>query len=279
MTTDMTEPYSRAADAVREADAIFIGAGAGMGVDSGLPDFRGDEGFWNAYPPFEQRNLNFYDLANPRWFEDDPELAWGFYGHRLHLYRKTQPHEGFELLLKWSEDKDLRPFIFTSNVDGQFQQAGFGSDSVVECHGSIHHMQCSRPCDRDIWDGHSLSVDVDEETFRAEPPLPDCEDCGSVARPNVLMFGDLQWISTRTDRQHNRMQNWLDEVDDRTLAVVECGAGTAVPTVRHRCERLAEAFDAPLIRINPREAHGPEPQTISIADGALDALRRIDELL
>jgi len=66
-----------------------LGAGAGMGVDSGLPDFRGDEGFWKAYPPMAKLGIRFSSMANPRWFESDPELAWGFYGHRLNLYRAT----------------------------------------------------------------------------------------------------------------------------------------------------------------------------------------------
>ena len=52
-----------------------------MGVDSGLPDFRGDRGFWKAYPPYAKLGLHFAEMANPRWFDSDPELAWGFYGH------------------------------------------------------------------------------------------------------------------------------------------------------------------------------------------------------
>src|SRR4051812_21640548 len=93
---------NRAAQAVQSAGALFIGAGAGMGVDSGMPDFRGDRGFWNAYPPYEKLGLNFIALANPRWFRTDPALAWGFYGHRLNLYRATQPHEGFQILRRWA---------------------------------------------------------------------------------------------------------------------------------------------------------------------------------
>jgi len=73
-----------------------------MGVDSGLPDFRGDQGFWKAYPPYAKLGLSFVELANPRWFATDPELAWGFYGHRRGLYRRTVPHEGFARLLRWS---------------------------------------------------------------------------------------------------------------------------------------------------------------------------------
>ena len=92
------DDVQRAAEAIAKAKALLVTAGAGMGVDSGLPDFRGDEGFWKAYPPFRELGLRFVDLASPGWFEDDPELAWGFYGHRLELYRRTVPHRGFEVL-------------------------------------------------------------------------------------------------------------------------------------------------------------------------------------
>src|SRR5579871_3047174 len=99
--TPTSDPRLRqAAEAVAAAEALLIGAGAGMGVDSGLPDFRGDQGFWRAYPPYAKLRLSFMDLASPEWFARDPQLAWGFYGHRLNLYRATQPHAGFQILLK-----------------------------------------------------------------------------------------------------------------------------------------------------------------------------------
>src|SRR6478752_3216688 len=87
-----------AARAIGDAHALLITAGAGMGVDSGLPDFRGTDGFWRAYPAFQKLGLRFEQLANPAWFATDPALAWGFYGHRLNLYRRTVPHEGFQIL-------------------------------------------------------------------------------------------------------------------------------------------------------------------------------------
>ena len=96
---------ARAARALHDAEALLVMAGAGMGVDSGLPDFRGDAGFWRTYPPFAKLGLRFVDLASPRWFADDPELAWGFYGHRLNLYRATAPHGGFATLLGWARAK------------------------------------------------------------------------------------------------------------------------------------------------------------------------------
>lgn len=272
----MTDALERAAEAIASAEAIFVGAGAGMGVDSGLPDFRGNSGFWRAYPPFQKLGLSFVDLANPRWFDREPTLAWGFYGHRLNLYRDTAPHEGFRLLREWGGSKPGGVFAFTSNVDGHFQRAGYADDEVCECHGSIHHLQCSLPCEPAIWDATDTAVDVSDE-FRASEPLPACQ-CGRTARPNILMFGDMRWVENRSEEQTLRMRDWLRESAGARLVVVECGAGTAVPTVRWQCERVSAAFDAPLVRINPRESHGPA-RTISIAEGALSALRTIDERL
>ena len=88
-TSSSQSKFQQAAQVIADADALVIAAGAGMGVDSGLPDFRGNEGFWRAYPALAKANLNFAEVASPRTFVQDPSLAWGFYGHRLDLYRKT----------------------------------------------------------------------------------------------------------------------------------------------------------------------------------------------
>ena len=80
-TSPANLPLQRAAEALRQADALLITAGAGMGVDSGLPDFRGREGFWRAYPTVAKLGLSFEEMANPHWFAENPELAWAFYGH------------------------------------------------------------------------------------------------------------------------------------------------------------------------------------------------------
>ena len=263
----------QARQVLEEAQALLITAGAGMGVDSGLPDFRGNEGFWNAYPPFRSRGLKFSDLANPQWFDRDPATAWGFYGHRKNLYRETNPHDGFRLLLAHGARLPGRYFVFTSNVDGQFQKAGYNPDRVAETHGSIHHLQCTRrDCDSGIW--HSIKrVTVDEIDMQAEEPHPRCPSCGSVARPNILMFGDGRWRTERTDRQEDRMAEWLDRIDTSRLVVVELGAGTAIPTVRNFSEQQ-QRWGATLIRINPREPEGP-PGTISLPVGSLQGLQAI----
>ncbi len=262
----------RAAEALAAADAVLVATGAGMGVDSGLPDFRGEQGFWRAYPPMKKLGLSFYDLADPRWFRDDPTLAWGFYGHRLNLYRATRPHRGFTLLRDLAGSRPL--FAFTSNVDGQHQAAGWTEEQVFECHGSLRHLQCLSCCTDEVWSAEGLEVTVDEATFRATGELPRCPRCTLMARPNVLMFGDFSWSGVRSAEQNERYRRWLGELGGGALAVVELGAGTAVPSVRWQSESLASRCGATLIRVNPREAQGPRG-TISIAAGALDAMEAI----
>lgn len=266
----------QAARAIEQARFLLVGAGAGMGVDSGLPDFRGNEGFWRAYPPLRRLGIRFEAMANPGWFQRDPELAWGFYGHRLNLYRDTEPHGGFSIIRRWAEDRS--GFVFTSNVDGHFQRAGF--TDVLECHGSINHLQCADPCGPTIWSADATDVVVDPETFRAKGQLPQCPACGGMARPNILMFGDARWVWDRTEAQSAALQRWTAEAERAGgLVVIELGAGTAVPTVRHHCEAAVPGVGRGcLIRINPREPQAPHG-AVSLPMGALEALTRIDALI
>jgi NAD-dependent SIR2 family protein deacetylase len=271
-----SERFEGAAAAIRGARALVVATGAGMGVDSGLPDFRGDQGFWKAYPAYERLGLSFVDAANPDRFEEDPAFGWGFYGHRLHLYRDTTPHDGYRILRSWTEDLGIPAFAVTSNVDGQFQKAGFDGARIHEVHGSIHHLQCTVPCGEDIWPCDE-DVPVDPETMRALR-LPACRSCRRVARPNILMFGDGAWLPGRSSAQARRFDAFLEEHGEEGLAVLEIGAGTAVATIRWMTERLGRAPGTTVIRVNPREADIRAPH-IGIPGGALESLRGIDRAL
>jgi NAD-dependent SIR2 family protein deacetylase len=272
----MQDQLLQAAQALRRADALLISAGAGMGVDSGLPDFRGREGFWRSYPVLANLRLSFEEMANPAAFQKDPSLAWAFYGHRLNLYRQTNPHPGFSLLLDYARKKPNGFFVFTSNVDGHFQKAGFPEDALIECHGSIHHFQCAEPCSKAIWEASPGDIPIDEKNFRATQPLPLCPHCHSLARPNILMFNDIYWIQDRTRAQNHLFELWLQSLIRvrSSLAVLECGAGTAVPTVRYISERTASLFKGTLIRINPRESEVPTGG-ISLALGAEEGIKKL----
>jgi NAD-dependent SIR2 family protein deacetylase len=268
------DKFIQAAKLIRSADGLLIGAGAGIGVDSGLPDFRSDNGFWKAYPALGKIGISFYQAANPRNFIANPALAWGFYGHRLKLYRETEPHDGFAVLLAIAATLKHGAFVYTSNVDGQFQTAGFDSNRIVECHGSIHCLQCTRAsCNAEIWSAQKFMPEVDNETCTLinDPPL--CPSCGGIARPNILMFGDANWLSERVEQQEQRWDAWRHRV--KNLVVIEIGAGVDIPSVRIFCENTC----MPIIRINPRDAELDGQAGVSLKFGALEALTGITRAL
>lgn len=267
----------RAADLIDNADSIIIAAGAGMGVDSGLPDFRGNEGFWKAYPALARTQLDFADIASPKTFDNNIRLAWGFYGHRLALYRNTIPHEGFHILKQWAESKAKSYSIFTSNVDGQFQAAGFAEQAIHECHGSIHHLQCLDGCSDVVWSAEKFKPDVDENECHLTNMPPPCKECGGYARPNILMFGDWGWVKMRTKKQSARQHEWLSTV--KRPLVIELGAGIHIPSVRKFSEKIITQHNGRLIRINPRESEVNNREDVGLACGALEGLQAIAKTL
>lgn len=254
------------------ADSLLISAGAGMGVDSGLPDFRGNQGMWQAYPELGKQRIDFTEIANPNAFKQHPALAWGFYGHRLKLYRQTLPHQGFHLLKQLSKQLALPYFVFTSNVDGQFQKSGFDPNRIYECHGSIHHLQCLKTCTPNIWSAEELQPKIDTQQCKWLGQQPQCPNCGGLARPNILMFNDMTWLSQQHDQQAKRLQAFLKQ--HHHPIVIEIGAGTAIPTVRYFSERFAPY----LIRINPREYGLPKQGGVALATQAQVGIESIYQI-
>src|SRR5574344_1107762 len=239
----MVEKLDERKQIIAEAEAILITVGAGMGVDSGLPDFRGKEGFWKAYPIAQKLNLSFHELANPKWFYINPKLAWAFYGHRYNLYKNTIPHDGFKMLLDLVKSKNDNYFIFTSNVDGQFQKANFDKEKIIECHGSINTFKCLYNCSKNIWESDIEKIHVEEEEFVA--------------------------IDTPT------CPKWKKENKGKKLLIIELGAGTAISTVRRESENIAKYYNGKLIRINPRDFQVDSNYGYSIPFGAVEGLKSI----
>ena len=107
--------------------------------------------------------------------------------------------------------------------------------------------------------------------------LPLCPHCGALARPNILMFNDSEWLEERSEQQAARLERWLGGV--RRPVVVELGAGTAIPSVRHFSQRIVQRLGGRLVRINPRECEVPTRLDVGIAAGAAHALAEIDRVI
>jgi NAD-dependent SIR2 family protein deacetylase len=169
-------------------------------------------------------------------------------------------------------------FVVTSNVDGHFFFADFPAERILEKHGDIHRYQCTIPCTGAIWLDRPPILKVDLTTFQAFGELPHCPECGALARPNVLMFNDDAWIPDVTEEQQERYADWLSGLSGRRVVIIECGAGTAIPTIRFAARRAAERSLATLVRINPDHSEGDE-SAIVLRFPALQALTRIQQAL
>lgn len=264
--------YEDAIRLIQSKKFLLITAGAGMGVDSGLPDFRGSKGFWTKSGLMKNSSMSYRDLARPKLFRNLPSRAWGFYGQRIKGYIETVPHEGFDILKKWTEENFSDYFVFTSNVDNQFQKAGFPDNKIVECHGSILHKQCLKNCCKKVWDMDSIEFEIDARNF-ALGEFPKCPKCGGPARPNVHMFADLEWIGSRTAKQERRYNSWLESINRDELLIIELGAGVIIKNIRLEGKSLG----VPIIRINPDESE--VEKGASISTGSLEALKQLNGLL
>ncbi|SAL16347.1 silent information regulator protein Sir2 [Caballeronia sordidicola] len=122
MTMINSTDIQRAADWIRNADGIVIAAGAGMSVDSGLPDFRGTDGLWTSLLPVGMTERDVGSLTQGDCFVEKPVDAWRFYGRALQVCRQLKPHPGYAMLKRWAEGARHGAFVFTSNVDATFRR-------------------------------------------------------------------------------------------------------------------------------------------------------------
>ncbi|MBN3725311.1 SIR2 family NAD-dependent protein deacylase [Burkholderia sp. Ac-20379] len=251
---------ARAARWIADADALVITAGAGMSVDSNLPDFRGTNGIWQTLLPAGMHEGEVGSFTQGDCFTAKPRDAWRFFGRALDVCRATVPHDGYALLRHWAATKRHGAFVYTSNVDGLFQAAGFEEARMLECHGSLHHFQCARPCSPVTWPAPDCIVP-------GRPPR--CIHCGGPARPNFLLFSDPSWVVARTNAQRLRMEQWRGL--PANAVVIEIGAGTALPTVR----MFSESLRLPLVRINLHDAGHDDGRVVSLQGTALDVLQRL----
>lgn len=236
--------------------------GAGMSVDSGVPDYRSKGGFAKLFPQLTRRGIGFMEMSNPKWFKLDREMMWAYCGYRLNLFREKEPHQGYRWLLEMVQNKQNNYFVYTSNIDGYFERAGYDPKKILECHGSMVHFQCLDGCSQEIWPAPDEEIALNKRPFKALEPFPTCKNCQGPARPNVLFFQDTSWIADRKQKQQNQFDLWIEEVrkTEQRLVIIEVGAGPQLPRIRWKSEELAEKLRVPLIRINPTDYQVPYGQ-------------------
>ena len=259
---------------LKSAKAIVILTGAGMGVDSGLADYRGTGGQWGKVEKQTERSI--FEIVNPSNLIENPDYLWTMFAHRLKEYSETIPHAGFDILKKWIEQFHLDYFIITSNIDGHFQKKGFKSTKIRELHGSIYYMQCSKPCSDTIWELKLNATQLLEDIKIGK--YPQCPKCGAIARPNIYMFRDNTFLPNRTNKQEENFQQFINNNNGEQLIVFEIGSGPHVQSIRKKTRMLGIKYSAVIIRINPKDFKIKEPH-IGINKGALEALLEIETFI
>lgn len=183
---------------------IVVLTGAGISAESGIPTFRGKEGYWTV----GSREYHPQELATHAAFERMPWDVWAWYLYRRGVCRKAEPNAAHRALAA------LDCELITQNVDGLHRRAG--SAHVYPIHGDIDRMRCAADCTLDVF---PMPEDVSEPRVQLR-----CPRCGGMARPHVLWF----------DESYDEERFFLDTArrlaaQAKTLIVVGTSAQTNLP--------------------------------------------------
>ena len=246
----MEKKIQTAKNLIEEADALVIGAAAGLSEAAGLhyggPRFRQHfSDYIKRYGLTDMYSSAFYPFASPeeKWAYWARHIQLNRYGESLPLYRELH-----ELV------KDKETFVITTNVDGQFAKAGFDEASLFEVQGNYGEFQCSLPCQQEVFPNQELVVAMLQasQDFKISSSLiPHCPRCQSPLTTHLRVDG--AFVETQKwHEQEAAYLKFLQEHAEEKLVFLELGVGYNTPTIiKFPFERLNAALpQASLIRVN-----------------------------
>lgn len=176
------------AEFVQTKKQITVLTGAGISAESGIPTFRGHEGYWTIgsmeYHPQE--------MATRSMFLQKPKEVWKWYLYRMKICSRAKPNPGHNALVKMEKLFQDRFILITQNVDGLHLRAGNSLMRTYQIHGNISYMRCSRECSSKIYPlpENLPGKEKGEDITKKEWQLLKCPDCGKLTRPHVLWFDE-----------------------------------------------------------------------------------------
>jgi NAD-dependent deacetylase len=238
---------------------VLVLTGAGVSAESGIPTFRGKDGYW--------RNLDPTKLATPEAFAKDPGLVWEWYRERRQRIRNAQPNPAHKAITKLAQHAQ-EFLLVTQNVDDLHARAGASEEKMVQIHGDIFVTRCSR-CDFRL---HDYEHDHEHEHESEDIDVPRCPRCEGLMRPGVVWFGEqLPWDELR------RVENYLE---DGACDFVIVAGTTATFGYIVDWALQASRDGGELIEVNPDETPLSQFTTQRVREPAALALPRIvDELV
>jgi NAD-dependent deacetylase len=224
---------------------VLVITGAGVSAESGIPTFRGKDGYW--------RNLDPIKLATSEAFAHDPELVWQWYRERRQRIRNTQPNAGHEAIARLAQRAD-EFLLVTQNVDDLHERAGLAKAEMVQIHGDIFLTKCSR-------------CGFEQEHEQEQNGVPRCIKCNALMRPGVVWFGEPLPL-----RETQRVENYLQR--DSCGVVIVAGTTATFGYIIDWALR-ASRRGGELIEVNPEETPLSRFATQLVRKPAAVALPRI----
>lgn len=255
---DNSEQVKQLKQALTQADAVIIGAGAGMSVSAGLT-YTGAR-FEKHFQDFIDQ-YHFRDMYSAGFYPYDTlEEFWGYWSRHIYWNRYDQPiGEPYKLLLELVQNKDY--FVITTNVDHCFQHAGFDKNRLFYTQGDYGLWQCSQPCHQKTYDNeNTVRRMVAEQKDRkiSSELIPYCPICGKPMTMNLrsddTFVQDEGWYQAQS-----RYEDFLHRHNGMHLLFLELGVGGNTPAIIKYpfWEFTSENPNATYACINFEEAFAP----------------------
>ena len=245
------ERIENAKKQIKKADYILLGAGSGLSTAAGLK-YNGDN-FNNNYKEFIEK-YNFEDLYSATFYPfNTQEEKWDFWAKVISLNRfNDKPLKLYQELLELIKDKKY--FIITTNVDGQFEIAGFNKENIFAVQGDYRFLQCENACHNKLYDNKEMVKEWLKYTKDLKIPtklVPKCTVCGNNMEMNLRkdanFVQDENWYN-----QSKKYEEFLEKAKDKNMVLIEIGVGFNTPgIIRFPFEQIT--YNQPqttLIRIN-----------------------------
>ena len=197
---------------------ITVLTGAGISAESGIPTFRGADGYWTVgsseYHPQE--------MATYKMFSQHPDEVWKWYLYRLSLCRNAEPNAGHMALVDIEQQLDDRFILITQNVDNLHLRAGSSIEKTYQIHGNVFYMRCINECQKALYPlpRKILSRNRNQDLTHNDKILLSCPDCGERTRPHVLWFDECY------DEHYYKFNSAMATAEKTDLLIIAGTSGT-----------------------------------------------------